>query len=194
VGKLFSSLEDDEFNRMFLDFRYTCYRLETLQRYDVSYEKEEYARFLAGENQGASPAIADWIEGTVSKAVTAGKSMRRVHVVTEPLSDYLRFEFSWAYDHTAAAGEDIRLIPVALGEWPEGIPHYDYWLFDSSLLVAMHYEDDGAFVAAEIIDEPEKIVQANHWRDLAVSLSVPYRSYVTNKQENAIGGGRPARR
>ena len=182
MGKRFSSLEEDEFNRLFLDFRYTCYRLETLQRYDVSYEKEEYSRFLAGEAQGASRGITGWIEGTVSKAAAADKRMQRVHVVEEPLSDYLRYEFGWAYEHTVAAGEDVRLIPVSSGQWPEGLPHYDYWLFDSSLLVAMYYEDDGAFSIAEIINEPKKIVQANYWRDMAVALSVPYRSYAAERQ------------
>ena len=181
VGKRFSSLEDGEFNQLFLDFRYTCYRLETLQRYDVSYEREGYDRFLAGETQGESPALTNWIDGTI-KAVAAGKQMRRVHVVEEPLSDYLRYEFGWAYEHTVTAGEDVRLIPVETGHWPEEIPHYDYWLFDSKILVAMYYEDDGAFSAAEVIDEPEKIVQANYWRDMAVALSVPFRSYATARQ------------
>lgn len=133
MGKVFTSLEDEEFNRVFLDFRYTSYRLETLQRYDVSYEKDEYSRFLAGEDQGESRGITGWIEGTVSKAMSAGKRMHRVHLVEEPLSDYIRYEFGWSYEHTAAAGEDIRIIPVQAGQWPEEIPHYDYWLFDSSL-------------------------------------------------------------
>jgi hypothetical protein len=182
VGKRFSSLEDGEFNQLFLDFRYTCYRLETLQRYDVSYEKEEYGHFLAGENQGESRGIASWIDGTVSKAVAAGKQMQRVHVIEEPLSDYLRYEFGWAYEHTVAAGEDVRLIPVSAGQWPDKIPHYDYWLFDSSILVAMYYECDGAFSAAELIDDPEKIVRANYWRDMAVVLSVPFHSYAASRQ------------
>jgi hypothetical protein len=182
VGKRFSSLEDNKFNQLFFNFRYTCYRLETLQRYDVSYEKEEYSRFLAGEIQGESRGITGWIEGTVSKAIAAGKHMQRVHVVEEPLSDYLRYEFGWSYKHSASTGEDVRLIPVISGRWPEGLPHYDYWLFDSSILVAMHYEDDGAFSAAEIIDEPKQIVQANYWRDMAVALSVSYHSYMAKHQ------------
>jgi hypothetical protein len=45
VGRIFSSLDDEDFNRLFLDFRYMAYRLETLQRYDVSYEKNEFGRF-----------------------------------------------------------------------------------------------------------------------------------------------------
>lgn len=177
----FSSLEDGEFNQLFLGFRYTCYRLETLQRYDVAYEREEYGRFLAGETQGASRGITGWIEGIVSKAVSAGKSMRRVHVVEEPLSDYLRYEFGWAYEHSVSAGEDVRLIPVERGRWPEGLPHYDYWLFDSAILVAMYYDDDGTFFEAELIDDPRKVVDANRWRDMAVALSVPYRSYMARR-------------
>lgn len=182
MGKIFTSLEDDQFNRLFLDFRYTCYRLEALQRYDVSYEKEEYGRFLAGAAQGESRGITGWIDGTVSKAVAAGKRMHRVHVVEEPLSDYIRYEFGWAYTHTVAAGEDIRIIPVSAGQWPDELPQYEYWLFDSSLLVTMHYNEDGSFTAAEIVEEPDKIVQANYWRDAAVAQSIPFNEYYWRKQ------------
>ncbi|WP_067800178.1 DUF6879 family protein [Actinomadura formosensis] len=150
-------------------FRYTAYRLEALQRYDVSYEKEEFALFLAGQARGGFPGIADWIEGNVRPAKKAGKRMHRVHVVEEPLSDYVRFECAWSYEHTVPAGEDVRIIPVGRGEWPEGIPRRDYWLFDSCRFVTMHYERDGAFAAAEIIDDPEEIVQANHWRGVRCS-------------------------
>jgi hypothetical protein len=33
------------------------------------------------------------------------------------------------------------------------------------------------FISGESISEPEKIVQANLWRDAAVSASIPYRTY-----------------
>jgi hypothetical protein len=177
VGKIFTSLEDDGFSRLFLDFKYSSYRLEALQRYDVSYEKDEYSRFLAGEAQGESRGITGWIEGTVSRAISAGKRMHRVHVVEEPLSDYIRYEFGWAYQHSVAAGEEVRIIPVEAGQWPAEIPHYEYWLFDSSLLASMHYNGDGSFVSAEIIDEPEKVVRANYWRDAAIARSIPFHEY-----------------
>nr|WP_245714689.1 DUF6879 family protein [Micromonospora inyonensis] len=89
-------------------------------------------------------------------AVSAGKRMHRVHVVVEPLSDYVRFECGWAYEHTVEAGEDVRLIGVAGDDWPAGLPHYDYWLFDSSQLVAMYYDQAGRFVSGELITEPEQ--------------------------------------
>lgn len=177
MGRVFASLDDEEFNRLFLDFQYTCYRLEALQQYGVSYEKDEFSQFLAGETRGVFPGIAGWIDGTVSKAVSAGKHLYRVHVVEEPLSDYVRFECAWSYEHTVAAGEDVRILPVPKGEWPSGLPHYDYWLFDSSLLVAMYYDEHGTFLSAEMVDEPAEIVKANYWRDMAVAMAVPYRTF-----------------
>lgn len=181
MTRSFTSLDDEEFNRLFRDFRYTAYRLETLQQYDVSYEQDEFARFLAGESRGEFPGIAAWCD-TVRGAVSAGKRMHRVHVVTEPLSDYVRFECGWAYEHTVEAGEDVRLVVASISAWPVALPHYDYWLFDSSQLVAMYYDEDGRFVSGELINEPEKVVQANLWRDAAVSASIPYRTFAAQRQ------------
>ncbi|MCD0450509.1 hypothetical protein LO762_15115 [Actinocorallia sp. API 0066] len=177
MGRVFRSLDDPEFNEFFTGFRFTAYRLESLQHYDVSYEKAEFELFLSGRTRGLFPGIDAWIDGTVKPAHAAGKRLYRVHVVEEPLSDYVRFECGWAYRHTVAAGEEIRLIPVPAGEWPEGLPHRDYWLFDSSALIVMHYRDDGAFEAAERVEDPERIVEANHWRDLAVHRSIPFEAF-----------------
>jgi hypothetical protein len=177
MGRVFRSLDDDEFNKLFHSFRYTCYRLETLQRYGVSYESDEFERFLAGEARGTFPGIAAWIDGTVSAAVKAGKRLYRVHVVEEPLSDYVRFECAWSYEHTVAAGEEVRILPVSGGAWPDDLPHRDYWLFDSATLVVMHYAPDGTFTFAELIDDPAEVVEANYWRDIAVSKAMPYRSF-----------------
>ncbi|MER6573924.1 DUF6879 family protein [Streptomyces sp. NPDC001093] len=177
MGRKFYSLADEEFNRLFTEFKFTAYRLESLQRYDVSYEQDEFARFLSGEARGEFPGIAEWIDGTVAKAVAAGKVLSRVHVVELPLSDYVRFECAWAYEHTVEAGEDVRILPVSKQEWPSELPHHDYWLFDSTQLVAMYYEEDGSFSAAEIIDDPQRIVEANYWRDAAQASAIPYREF-----------------
>ncbi|MGW5970142.1 DUF6879 family protein [Streptomyces sp. NPDC055186] len=189
MGRKFYSLADEEFNRLFTDFKFTAYRLESLQRYDVSYEQNEFARFLSGESRGEFPGIAEWIDGTVAKAVAAGKILSRVHVVELPMSDYVRFECAWAYEHTVEAGEDVRILPVSRQEWPPELPHYDYWLFDSTQLVAMYYEEDGSFSSAEIIDDPQRVVEANYWRDAAQASAVPYREFArTHRDQLRVSG------
>ena len=40
-----------------------------------------------------------------------------VHVIEEPLSDYIRYELH-AYEPNVEAGEDVRVIPIHRGTWP----------------------------------------------------------------------------
>lgn len=185
MGRRFTSLSDEEFTRLFHDFRSTAYRLERMQKYDVSYERDEFGQFLAGENRGRFPGIDAWINDTVRPAVRAGKHLHRVHVVEEPLSDYVRFECAWAYEHTVAAGEDVRVAAVTKGQWPDWLPSHDYWLFDSSLLVVMHYEPDGAFCDAEVTDDPGQVARANYRRDQALAASVPYHQFAAHHMDHS---------
>ena len=177
---MFSSLDDVDFKQLFVDFKYTAFRLETLQHYEVPYESRDFSRFLAGGRVEEFEGIREWIDETVVKAVAGGKTMHRVHVVEMPISSYIRFEFASAYDLTAAAGENVRILPVRAGEWPEHIPRCDYWLFDSVTLVLMNYENSGRFLSAEVVDDPAQIIKANYLRDIAVTSSVPYQEYVAN--------------
>lgn len=41
----------------------------------------------------------------------------------------------------------------------------------------MNYADDGTFLPAELVADPEQTVQANLWRDQAVHLSLPFTEY-----------------
>lgn len=177
MGKTITSLNDPEFSRPFREFRYTAYRLEALQRYTVPSEEAAFERFRAGGERGEIPGIAQWIEETIAPAAAEGRKVHRVHVVETPVSEYVRFEAAWAYAHTAPAGEEIRILPVAQGEWPTELPRLDYWLFDSMTMLSLQYDDEGRFLTARYEDDPALIVQANHWRDVAVKLSTPYTDF-----------------
>lgn len=176
MGGTYFSLSDPEFMRHFSDFRRTAYRLETLQFYDVSYERAEFDRFLSGEPRGVFPGIDEW-GALVRSGVREGKEFQRVHLVTEPLSDYVRFECAWAYRHNVAAGEDVRIVPLRQGEWPEDLPRQDYWLFDSALLLLMNYDPDGSFVSAEAVDDELRVADADRLRARAVERSIAFPDY-----------------
>ena len=175
MGKRITELDTEEFGRLFTSFEHTAYRLETLQRYDVAHERESFAAFLAG-HPVSRESKSEWV-GVITDAVQAGKTMRRVHVVTEPLTDYLRFEMA-SYRWNWEAGEDIRILPVT--EWPD-LPRRDYWLFDSRDLWAMEYDDDGRFLHAEQVDDAAEVVRSNYWRDKALSLAMPYPDYMRSR-------------
>jgi hypothetical protein len=127
--------------------------------------------------------------------VRAGKVFQRVHVVREPLTDYLRYELGWSYQPNVEAGEDIRILVAQPGSWPmsargEILPELkDYWLFDSSDLWVMEYADNGAFVSIEQVTEPAMIVTAARRRDAALHQAIPYRDYMRRAELQAASLG-----
>lgn len=96
--------------------------------------------------------------------------------MTEPLTDYLRFELA-SYARNVQAGEDVRILPVRDGRWPDDVPASDFWLIDSRRLWTMHYATDGAWLGAEPVNEPRRIADACAHRDTAIAQSIPWFEY-----------------
>lgn len=173
------------FHELFERSKYSIFRLETLPEYGGSGEERALAAFLAGDQHPARQEMLDWIE-LVKANARAGCVMRRVHVVAEPLSDYLRFEICWGYPYSVPAGEDVRIISIPEGgAWPEDVPRHDFWMFDSHRLIEMHYDADGMWLGVEPIDDHARIVAANHARDAALHHSVPWATYIGDHPELA---------
>ncbi len=166
---------DDHFEQA----RTSIFRLETLQNYGNSGEDPALAAFLAGQPHLITPAKRAWT-ALVHDRTAAGCVMQRVHVVTEPITDYLRFELTWGYQPNVEAGEDIGIISVTVGQqWPPELPEStDFWLFDLNVLYALRYDQDGAWLATEEVTDPVAIEQAGIWREAALKRAVPWRSYI----------------
>lgn len=174
-----------EFMDRFSRFRYSAFRLETLPSYAASGEINSLRAFLAGQTPTPHPGKRQWVSW-VRAAVQDGRWMQRVHVVAEPLTDYLHYEIAWAYAYNVAAGEDVRIVPVAEGQpWPTELPHSDFWLFDSSELIDMVYAPGGTWLDAELVTDPGKIAAACRVRDAALFLGQPWADYVAARPELA---------
>jgi hypothetical protein len=169
----------EDFAGIFDWFRESAFRLETLDHYAMPYEEEAVQRFLAGEPRDIT-YIAGWLE-RVAAALDAGRRMQRVHVVSEPLSDYLRFEIS-GYRLNVEAGEDVRILPRrATGKL--ALPDHDFWLFDGHQVVRMRYDGNGAFLEADQVDDAGATARYCSWRDAALAAAVPYDRYVAEHRE-----------
>jgi len=118
------------------------------------------------------------------EATAEGRRFARVRVVTLPLTDYSRFGV-WCAQFTNGAGEDIRYLPSDKAEGV-GLPNHDYWLFDSRLLVCMHFDDNNAFLGGEVIEDAAEIVQHNYWRDAAWHHAVRRDDFVTEQHLGRI--------
>jgi hypothetical protein len=106
--------------------------------------------------------MQDWLR-MVLEAAAEGRRFARVRVVDLPMSDWNRYSYTLAA-HNIAAGEDIRYL--SRGNAAE-LPDYDYWLFDSSKLVVMRFDESDRFIGGELVEDLAEIVRANYWRDAA---------------------------
>lgn len=159
-------LGEKEWDELFLTFEHTAFRLEVRDVYNVSYEKEDFQRFLDGEPERPSKKEDSAWFHNVRKANAEGRRFYRVRVVTVPLTDYSRWLLSSVKTYNSVAGEDIRYLDRADAAKLD-LPNHDYWLFDSRVLVRMNFDDDDRPTEHEIIEDPAEIVQANYWRDVA---------------------------
>jgi len=167
-----------KWNQMLRGFDHTAFRLEVCQSYSMPYEDESFRRFLDGQDPAHDPSLEEWLE-LVRAARAAGKRMERVHVVAEPLTDYLRYELTWWYATNIAAGEDIRIIPTRKGQWPAGLPKHDFWLYDSNRVGVLHYDPAGHLYRVEMIRDPAEVVRHTAWRDVAMHRAISWAEYLS---------------
>ncbi|PYC77602.1 hypothetical protein C7C46_18385 [Streptomyces tateyamensis] len=162
------TISRDSFDALFDGFQEEAFRLETLDDYTGSSNPENLRAFFAGEEKPADFSAA-WL-AQIRSNTEVGKRMYRVHILTRPLTDYLRYELGWGYRSNQTAGEEFFILDVTNRPNPlEGVP--DFWMFDNATVVSMTYDSDGAFLGALPEDEPEKWQK---WRDLAMSQAEPF--------------------
>jgi hypothetical protein len=164
---------DGEAWRAFFDgYDRDAFRLETLPVYDVAGERDEFALWTETGRVFVDPDDP-WLV-RVRNFRSTGRTIGRVHVVTRPLSDYLRYEFAF-YEHTVQAGEDVRILDAS--DHPDhGISHQDFWIFDESAVVRMEYDISGRQIGREFLEgvDPAPYVEQKR---RALDLAVPFLDY-----------------
>lgn len=148
-------------------FRRTAFRLETQPSYAVAAEREALDRFIAGEPQPPS-AFGWWQEwlDMIRGLAQQGKTVERVRVLAEPPSTYQRWE-TWGDRWHTEAGERISCLPRSQA-LAVGLPLEDWWLFDSTRLVLMRFDDEGGAMSHQLVTDPQVVAQHCGWRDLAL--------------------------
>lgn len=151
-----------------------AFHLELRDSYHVEDEVVPFGKWLKGE-----PDDLEWRGEWLSfMEDVAGKGVKieRVRVVTEPHSDYVRWEL--ALDpQNIDAGEDIRYLPR---HETEGIsfPEEDCWLFDDDRLVLSLFKPEGGSGGFAREADPDLITEYRAVRDQVWSRAIPYAEYV----------------
>jgi hypothetical protein len=122
----------------------------------------------------AAPAGAPWYD-LVREHVARGVSFRRARIVSEPLADYIRFEYESA-PFNVTAGEEVRWLPRHTA--PDLlVPLTDYWVFDDTLVRFGFFAGDGTFLGHQMAGDAETVRACAEAFERVWERAIPHDDY-----------------
>lgn len=113
--------------------------------------------------------------------MASGRTIGRVRVVRQPLTDYQRYQFAWGIPGNIAAGEDIRVLDVSQDDYGLPLPGTDWWMFDESRIVHLNFRADGMQINRELFaGDTSPYLE---WKRIALAHSVPFAAYVKDSSD-----------
>ncbi|MFJ5777731.1 DUF6879 family protein [Streptomyces sp. NPDC093094] len=122
------------------------------------------------------PERRPWLR-LVADLVAHGVEVRRARIVSEPVSEYIRFEHHLT-DPNVKAGEQVRWLPRRHAS-ALALPGNDFWLFDDTSVVFHHFAGDGELAPndEEFTDDPAVARLCTDAFDSVWAVAVPHADY-----------------
>jgi len=126
-------------------------RVLHLEMRDVYARSQAFEEWLAGRPYDRTAADGQW-RSLIAPLVARGVDVRRLRVVSEPVTNYIRYEHEVTSAANLAAGERVRWLPRGRAS-DLTFPGNDFWLVDDRLLFNIS-SGDGDWLGVESNDEP----------------------------------------
>jgi hypothetical protein len=168
--RLVTKEERDEF---FIRFRRAALHLEMRDSYGTQVEKPHLRKWERGE-----PDDIEWLKpwfDTVRLGTQSGKVFRRMRIISEPITDYIRWEHMDAHLFVEA-GEDIRWLPRKLVS-AIAFPGNDFWMFDAETVIFSVFSGNGDVVEWQLYTDAAVVQLCKSAFDSAWKLAIPHSEY-----------------
>ncbi|MFG2780842.1 DUF6879 family protein [Streptomyces prunicolor] len=129
--------------------RRTAFHLEMRDSYTP--DDPTYLSWKRGDQPDLVEYFRPWT-GLVQEAMARGVVMRRARIVSEPVTDYIRYEHATT-PLNLSAGEEVRWLPRRQAS-DIALPGNDFWLFDGALVRFAHFSGDGDVLGEEWTEDP----------------------------------------
>ncbi|MEC3995089.1 hypothetical protein VSR01_16715 [Actinacidiphila sp. DG2A-62] len=157
--------------------QHSAVHLEMRDAYSVDRERESFARWRAGHRLDPDDRASWWRPwlDLISETVARNVVVRRARIVSEPVSEYIRYEHSGTFTNVAA-GEQVRWLPRRRAS-DIALPGNDFWLFDGALVRWNHFTGDGASAGPELTDAPAAVKLCATAFESVWERAVPHDQY-----------------
>lgn len=167
----------DERRQLLTTFQREAVHLEMRDVYATEIERDRFQTWLRGEPldpEAETEWWRPWFE-PMKRNNEAGRALRGLRIVSEPVTDYIRFEWLDA-TQLVRAGEDVRWLPRRNAS-KLVLPGNDFWMFDRETVVFTHFSGNGHVLDHEMTTDPEILVACaaafqNAWR-----IAIPHSEY-----------------
>jgi hypothetical protein len=148
------SQNDRSFAELLADTRRSAVHLEMRDAYAIGEEAADFAAWESGYRHDPDDRAAWWndFHTMVRDAVARGVGFRRARIVSEPVTDYIRYEHSCTFQNIAA-GEQVRWLPRRQAS-DVALPGNDFWLFDGTTVMFNHFTGDGDSAGPGVVTVP----------------------------------------
>ncbi|NED14378.1 DUF6879 family protein [Streptomyces sp. SID9124] len=167
------------FDDLLVSAQQSALHLEMRDAYGLGDEAADFERWRSTGVRDVDPESAYWAPWVrrVRDATARGVSVRRARIVSEPVSEYIRYEHAGTVVNIHA-GEDVRWLARRRTS-DLLLPGNDLWIFDGQTLLFNHFTgcsnwSDPGF---ELCTEPDVVKQCAAAFDAVWERAVPHNQY-----------------
>lgn len=128
------------FDELIAGTRRTAVHLELRDVYTP--DDPTFLEWQKGAEIEPAAAWREWYD-LVRATVARGVTMRRARIVSEPVTDFIRYEYDLTAGLNIAAGEDVRWLPRRRAS-DLALPGNDFWVFDDTTVQFNIFAGDGS--------------------------------------------------
>lgn len=170
-------VSDEEPVNLIATFNREALHLEMRDVYAVKDEAQRFARFLEKgyrDHDAEAEERQSWMT-IIRHATAAGKVFRRARIISEPVTDYIRYEWDGTGSNVAA-GEKIKWLPRRLAS-AIALPGNDFWLFDESTVVFTVFTGEGDVGERQLTTDPAVVQFCKSAFEAVWSIAIPHGEY-----------------
>lgn len=165
-----------EFSNLFEDFRRCALRLEARPRTDVPEEVSDLTAFVEDRLPRMRHRDPGAWSTMIERQTAAGRMVRRVRVLPEPLTDYSRY-MVYCARASVGNGEDIRFLTRARAAALD-LPDHDFWVLDSTRLIQLRFTTDDRPLDHDLIVDPAVVARHEAWIRRALDAATRWADYL----------------
>lgn len=173
------SQNEPGFDELLAAARHSAVHLEMRDSYGVGDEAEDFEQWRRTGQRDQDPTSrywAPWVD-LIRDTVARGVAVRRARVVSEPVTDYIRYEHAGTTVNLQA-GEQVRWLPRRQAS-DIALPGNDCWVFDGETVLFNHFSGDGSWSAPgwEVRTEPGVVQLAAAAFEAVWERGIPHEKY-----------------